>query len=55
MSACTTCRLEAFCFYPYKPTECVGLRKYWDETRRREWDEQQQKQPSSEGKADEQS
>lgn len=48
MSDCQTCRLEAFCFYPYKPCDCVQLRKFWDETKRKEWDQQQQ-QPS-EGK-----
>lgn len=50
MSDCQNCRLEAFCFYPYKPTECTGWRKFWDETKRKEWDQQQKQQQSPQGK-----
>lgn len=48
MSDCEQCRSEPFCFYPYKPTECVGLRKFWTAERRAEWDKKQE--PSSQGK-----
>jgi hypothetical protein len=53
MSDCQTCRLEPFCFYPHKPCDCVGLRKFWDEARRKEWDQQQEQQQPSQGKRDE--
>lgn len=39
MSDCETCPVEKACRYPFKPTDCVGQRKFWTPERRQAYED----------------